>query len=143
MSDQEMNDLARPSKEQVIYANILVMGVWAGLAILFVTYFIYLSGVMPSHVDMDLIPKLWGLGVNEYLEKTNSPHGWGWVHLLSTGDFLNYIGFAFLAFMTVLCYLVLVKGYIRKKDWIYATIAILEILVLSVAASGLLGSGGH
>ncbi|MCP4456126.1 MAG: hypothetical protein GY809_32110, partial [Planctomycetes bacterium] len=33
MSDQEMNDLARPSKEQVIYANILVMGVWAGLGV--------------------------------------------------------------------------------------------------------------
>jgi hypothetical protein len=98
---------------------------------------------MPSHVDMDLIPKLWGHGVDEYLKLTNSPHGWGWVALLSKGDFLNYIGFAFLSFMTVLCYLVLVKGYIRKKDWIYATIAILEILVLSLAASGLLGSGGH
>ena len=92
---------------------------------------------------MSLIPKLWGKGVGEYLELTHSPHGWGWVALLSTGDFLNYLGFAFLALMTIFLYLVLVRGYIRQKDWIYAVIAVLEIVVLSVAASGILGAGGH
>lgn len=143
MSEQDTNLALRPSKEQVIYANILVIGVWTGIALLFITYFIYLSGIMPSHVDITEIPKLWGYGVNEYLELTHSPHGWGWVHLLGKGDFLNYLGFAFLALMTVFCYLVLLKGYIRKKDWVYAVIAFLEIVVLSVAASGLLGSGGH
>jgi len=137
------NMASRPSKEQVIYANILVIGVWIGLALLFVTYFIYLSGLMPSHVDISLVTGNWGKGVNEYLEITHSPHGWGWVALLGHGDFLNYIGFTFLALMTVVCYLVLLKGYIAKKDWIYAGIAFLEIAVLSIAASGLLGSGGH
>ena len=139
----QANSASRPSKEQVIYANILVIGVWIGLALLFVTYFIYLSGLMPSHVDMSLITNNWGKGVNEYLEITHSPHGWGWLTLLGNGDFLNYIGLAFLALMTIFCYLVLLKGYIAKKDWIYASIAFLEILVLSLAASGLLGSGGH
>ncbi|HCY85451.1 MAG TPA: DUF1634 domain-containing protein [Desulfobacteraceae bacterium] len=143
MSEATRNAASRPSKEQVIYANILVMGVWSGIAILFITYFIYLSGIMPTYVEITEIPKLWGLGVNEYLEHTHSPHGWGWVALLGNGDFLNYIGFALLALMTVVCYLVLLKGYFAKKDWIYAAIAVLEIVVLSVAASGLLGSGGH
>jgi hypothetical protein len=45
--------------------------------------------------------------------------------------------------MTILCYLVLVRGYVRQKNWIFATIALLEIVVLSVAASGLVGGGGH
>jgi hypothetical protein len=31
----------------------------------------------------------------------------------------------------------------RKKDWIFAAISILEIIVLSLAASGILGGGGH
>lgn len=137
------NLASRPSKEQVIYANILVIGVWIGLAVLFVTYAIYLSGLMPSHVDISLVTANWGKGVDEYLEITHSPHGWGWVALLSRGDFLNYLGFAFLALMTILCFLVLLKGYIAKKDWIYAGITLLEILVLSLAASGMLGSGGH
>jgi len=142
MNTQNKEDL-QPSPEQIIYANLLVIGVWAGIFILVTTYVIYLTGILPAHVDMSLIPKLWGKGVNEYLEITHSPHGWGWAALLSKGDFLNYIGFAFLALMTIFCYLVLVRGYSRQKDWMFAAIAVLEIVVLSVAASGILGAGGH
>ncbi|MGD9301395.1 MAG: hypothetical protein PVI13_07460 [Desulfobacterales bacterium] len=142
MNTQNKEDL-QPSPEQIIYANLLVIGVWTGIFILVVTYVIYVTGLLPAHVDMSLIPKLWGMGVSEYLEMTHSPHGWGWAALLSQGDFLNYLGFAFLALMTIICYLVLVRGYSRQKDWIYAAIAILEIVILSLAASGILGTGGH
>jgi hypothetical protein len=133
----------QPSREQIIYANLLIIGVWAGIFILVATYAIYLTGILPSHVEMSVIPTLWGKGVGEYLEITHSPHGWGWLSLLTKGDFLNYIGLALLALMTIVCYLVLVRGYIRQKNWIFTVIALLEIVVLSVAASGLLGSGGH
>ncbi len=142
MNTLKKEDL-QPSREQIIYANLLIIGVLAGLIILVTTYAIYVSGILPAHIEISLIPELWGKGVSEYLEITHSPHGWGWVHLLAKGDFLNYIGFAFLALMTIFCYLVLVRGYSRQKDWIYTTIAVLEIIVLSVAASGILGSGGH
>ena len=142
MDTQDKEGL-QPSPEQIIYANLLVIGVWAGIVILVATYVIYVTGILPAHVDMSLIPRLWGKGVNEWLEMTHSPHGWGWAALLTKGDFLNYIGFAFLALMTIVCYLVLVRGYSRQKDWIYAVVAILEIVVLSAAASGLLGAGGH
>ena len=143
MMNTQRDQALKPSREQLIYANLLIIGVWAGILILLTTYFIYLIGILPSHVEMALIPTVWGKGVAEYLEVTHSPHGWGWVSLLAKGDFLNYIGFAFLALMTIGCYLVLVRGYIRRKDWIFSAIAILEILVLSLAASGILGSGGH
>lgn len=133
----------KPSRDQIIYANLLVIGVWASIFILVITYCIYISGVLPAHVDMSLIAKLWGKGVSDYLEMTHSPHGWGWTSLLAKGDFLNYIGFAFLGLMTIFCFIVLLRGYIRQKNRIYAVIALLEILVLSLAASGILGSGGH
>jgi hypothetical protein len=141
--DTQNKESLKASREQIIYANILVIGVWAGIFILVATYAIYLSGILPSHVEMSIIPTLWGKGVGEYLEITHSPHGWGWVSLLTKGDFLNYIGLALLALMTIVCYLVLVRGYIRQKNWLFTVIALLEIVVLSVAASGLLGSGGH
>ena len=133
----------KPSREQIIYANLLIIGVWAGIFILAVTYAIYLTGILPSHVELSQIPTLWDKGVGEFIEITHSPHGWGWLYLLARGDFLNYIGFALLALMTIVCYLVLVRGYFRHKNWIYTVIAILEIVVLSLAASGILGSGGH
>ena len=142
MNTQNKEDL-QPSREQIIYANLLIIGVLAGLIILVTTYAIYVSGILPAHVEISLIPTLWGKGVGEYLEITHSPHGWGWVPLLAKGDFLNYIGFALLALMTIFCYLVLVRGYVRQKNWIFTAIALLEIVVLSMAASGILGSGGH
>ena len=141
--DTQNKENLKASREQIIYANILVIGVWAGIFILVTTYAIYLTGILHSHVELSLIPTIWGKGVGEYLEITHSPHGWGWVSLLTKGDFLNYIGLALLALMTIVCYLVLVRGYIRQKNWIFTVIALLEIVVLSVAASGLLGSGGH
>jgi hypothetical protein len=133
----------KPSKEQIIYANLLLMGMLTGIIIMLITYAIYLSGMLAPHVDLSLIINHWDKGIQEYLEITHSPHGWGWLALLGHGDFLNYIGFVLLALMTIFCYLVLVRGYARNKDWIFTTIAILEIVVLSIAASGILGGGGH
>jgi hypothetical protein len=133
----------KPTREQIIYANLLLMGMLAGIIIMIITYLIYATGILSPHVDMQLVSANWGHGIHEYLENTNSPHGWGWTALLMKGDFLNYIGFALLGLMTIFCYLVLVRGFIRKKDWIFAVISILEIVVLSLAASGLLGGGGH
>jgi len=141
--DEQEKLARRASKEQIIYANILVVGVWTSIAIMGITYFLYLSNIMPPYVDLHTITTLWDKGVKEYLELTHSPNGWGWVFLLNKGDFLNYIGFVLLAVMTIICYLVLVKGYLEKKDWLYTGIAVLEIVVLSLAASGIFGSGGH
>ena len=144
MQNRDEEQSVKASREQIIYANLLIIGVmggncrssWQPMAV-------YLSGVLPSHVDMTLIPKIWDKSVTDYLEITHSPHGWGWVALLAKGDFSNYIGLALLALMTIFCFMVLLRGYIRQKNWLFAVIAFLEIVVLSVAASGILGSGGH
>ena len=68
--------------------------------------------------------------------------GWGWVAVLNMGDYLNFIGIALLALVTIVCYLGILPTLFRNKDWVYGTIAILEILVLSLAASGIV-TGGH
>jgi len=137
------NDALKASDEQVLYANVLMIGVLVGLVIMAITYFIYLAGILPPHVDMAQLTQVWGKNVSEYLHETNTPHGWGWVYLLMKGDFLNYIGFALLGLLTVVCYTLLVRGYMQQKDWTYTAISVAEIIVLCVAASGILGTGGH
>ena len=139
----EKEKVSKPSNDQIIYANLLTVGVWSGIAILITTYAIYVSGLLAPHVDISAIPTVWGGSVSEYLESTHSPHGWNWISLLYRGDFINYIGFVLLALMTIFCYLVLLRGYIRDKNWVFSAIALLEIVVLSIAASGILGSGVH
>lgn len=137
------NTSHKPMKEQVTYANILQLGAWSGIVILFVTYGLYVLGILDPHVPVTLVPQHWGESVHLFMEATGAPDGWTWVTMLGTGDYLNFIGLALLALLTMVCYLVLIPGFVRHKDWTYALICIAEVLVLGVAASGILGSGGH
>jgi hypothetical protein len=76
-----------------------------------------------------------------YLEKFHIQPGWWWLGQIGKGDFANFIGIAFLAGVTIVCYMRILPILTAKKDWIYSVFALLEILVLSLAASGLLKSG--
>lgn len=142
MPDTKTSVKAPP--EQIAYANLLFLGAWAGILLMFLTYFIYATGIMSPHVPMETIIQNWDKGVSEYLHITDSPHGWGWVSMLNKGDFLNYLGMVLLAIMTIICYLsTLLPAYLKRKERVYLVICILEVVVLSAAASGFLGSGGH
>jgi len=142
MTDQPTQSL-KPMNEQITYANLLFIGAWAGILLMLITYFIYITGLISPHVDIAVIIQNWDKGVDEYLQITRTPHGWGWLRLLHKADFLNFIGVVLLAVLTIICYLCLIAGYKRRKDWIYLIICLSEIAVLAVAASGILGTGGH
>jgi hypothetical protein len=81
--------------------------------------------------------------VYEYLEQSGIQAGWAWFGNLQFGDMLNFLPIAFLSLLTIVCYIAILPGLIRKKDTAYVVIAVLEIIVLTVAASGILGTGGH
>ncbi len=137
------NDKPKASEEQLAYANLLGKGALAGLGLLIITFIVYMAGVLPNVVDFDKIQSYWKLRVAEYIHQTNSPTGWSWTGLLNNGDMLNYIGVAVLAGMTVICYLGILPIFIRKKDTTYLIIALIEVAVLLLAASGILTAGGH
>jgi hypothetical protein len=79
---------------------------------------------------------------DKLLEENGVKHGWGWVKLYGYGDFLNMFPIAFLASITILCYIAIIPTFFKKKDTIYATLAIIEVVILLGAASGLI-AGGH
>ncbi len=140
---------AEANEEQLLYARILAAGMYIGLGILLVTFALYLTGVMAPAVPIKKLPHYWILSAHEYLETINHHHlhleevvvGWGWLRLLHKADFLNFVGIAVLALVTVVCYLGILPTLFRKKDWIYGTIAILEVVILTLAASGLVSVG--
>ncbi len=133
----------RTPQEQVNYANLLFYGSWAALAIMAVTYLVYVSGLLAPHVPLNDLVLLWKQPVGVYLGKGNVPQGWGWVVLLGSGDFLNFIGIVLLAGMTVICFVPLIPAYLAKKEPIFALIALAEVVVLLLAASGIFGAGAH
>lgn len=132
---------ARP--EQVLYANILEKGMYLGLAILLITFVLYAFGIMKPYIPKAEIFRYWNQSVTDYLHMANIEAGWAWVGMLKYGDFVNFIGIAILAGVTIICYLSIVPTLFRSNDKIYAVLALLEAIILTVAASGILGSGGH
>jgi hypothetical protein len=131
------------SEEQVAYAKVLNVVMFLGLAIMVVTFIIYMLGILLSFIPPQDIPKYWGMKSSNFIHTFHAPTGWAWVALTNKGDYLNFVGIAILAGLTVLCYLVILPILIRKKDKAYVVIAIIEVLVLALAASGILKSGGH
>ena len=133
----------KASPEQVTYANMLFYGCWGGLALMAVTYTLYVTGIITPHVPLEKVPLLWSQPVRTYLELGNVPHGWGWTALLGKGDFLNFLGIVLLAGMTIFCYIPLIPAFLKRGEKGFALMALLEIIVLTIAASGIVGGGAH
>ena len=165
-----MQGNVKATEEQVAYAKLLDIGMKVGLAALVITFAIYLTGIMPPHTPVNDLPKYWKMPVKQYLletkidrhsdeyaaipaqppelrkkyiHDTNVHPGWSWLHRVDKGDFLNFIPIIFLASITVLCYIRIIPIFLGKKDVVYTLLAITEVVVLTLAASGYLGSGGH
>ncbi len=132
---------ARP--EQLVYAGILEKGMLLGLLLILVTFFLYVSGIVKSYLPLPEVPHVWQMNVHQYLEHCKIHPGWAWMGMLKYGDFINFLGIALLAGVTIICFLRIVPVLWRGGDKLYAALAVLEAVILSVAASGILGCGGH
>jgi hypothetical protein len=114
-----------------------------GLVMLLVTFAIYVFGIFTPHVPVNDLPQYWTMPVKDYLKAADIHAGWAWLNMLGKGDFLNFTGIAFLSAVTIFCYLRIIPILFRKKDTVYGILAIIEVLVLVLAASGILKGGGH
>ncbi len=138
------------SPEQTLYASVLEKGMLLGLGVMFITFILYVSGIITPAVPLDKLPEYWNMNVTDYLNAIETDYlhlghtvtGWTWTGLLGYGDFLNFIGIAILSLITIICYIVIVPTLWKNNDRVYAFIAIIEVIVLALAASGIL-KGGH
>ncbi len=140
---EKQNVSLEATPEQILYAKLLEKGMYIGLLILLITFGLYAFGIMDPYIPMNEISKYWTMNVDDYLHHANIKAGWAWVGMIKYGDFINFIGIVILAGITILCYAAIVPTLMRSKDTIYVVLAILEVIVLTVAASGILGAGGH
>ena len=141
--EEQTSPTLQATPEQVLYARILEKGMLIGLFVLLVTFAIYAFGIMTPYIPLEKISGYWHLNVHDYL---NHPDlqikaGWGWVHMLGYGDFINFIGIAILAGITILCFLTIIPTLLRNNDKVYAVMAALEAFILFTAASGILAVG--
>lgn len=131
------------AEEQLAYANLLDIGMKVGFLSLLATFAAYLAGVFAPHVPVSDLPRYWAMPVKAYLAATGVRPGWGWIHMLDRGDFLTFVGIALLSGVTIICYVAIIPIFLRKGNRLYGALSLVEVLVLAMAASGLLTAGGH
>jgi hypothetical protein len=139
--DEKPTASLEATPEQILYAKLLEWGMYIGLLILFITFALYAFGIMDPYIPMDKISGYWNLNVHDYLEHAGIKDGWAWLGMLKYGDFVNFIGIAILAGVTIICYAAIVPTLLRSNDKVYAILAVLEVIILSAAASGILAVG--
>ena len=127
--------------EQEIYADWLDTGTRIGFIVLVGTFLTYTGGFATPYIAFADLPKYWGLPVDAYLAATGAPTGWGWLALAARGDFMNFTGVALLGAITMICYARVLPVLVGRRDYLYAAIAVAELLILGASASGLIGSG--
>lgn len=139
--EEKTNTLLKASPEQILYAKILEKGMYFGLLILFITFGLYAFGILDPYIPLGKISEYWSYNVHDYLEHAEIKAGWAWLGMLKYGDFINFIGVAILAGVTIFCYAAIVPTLLKNKDVIYAVLAVLEVIILGAAASGILAVG--
>jgi hypothetical protein len=127
---------------ELIYARWLAWGARAGLALLVAAFLAYLSGWAEPLIPLPDLPRLWTLPLERYLEASGAPTGWRWLALAARGDYANLAGVAVLGLVSLVCYLRLLGILITRGERALAAIALLQIVVLAAAASGLFTGGG-
>ena len=145
------NHNTQATEEQVLYAAILEKGMYTGLALMVITFALYVFGIVPSVVPLSEISIYWSTPVHDYLVAINTnflhweqlPTGWSWMKLLGYGDFLNFLPIAILSGITIVCYMVITPGLFARKDKAMAFMALAEVVILTLAASDLLSVGAH
>ena len=142
-SQELTNNYQVVTKEQLLYTSFLRVLSKIGLGLLVVTFIIYVGKLLPPKIPFEELSKYWSLSSEEYLRATGIQGGWSWLHLIGYGDFVTFLAISFLAAVTSICYLSIIPSYLRRGDKIYGSLAIIEVLVLIIAASGILKAGGH
>jgi hypothetical protein len=140
MTDKSQTSL-EAGPEQVLYAKVLRKGMYLGLVILFITFAIYALGIIKPYIPKDKISFYCTMNVHDYLYYAKIKDGWSWLGMLRYSEFINFIGIVILAGVTIICYIAIIPVLLKNNDKLYATMALLEVLILGLAASGILTVG--
>jgi hypothetical protein len=126
---------------QLTYAKVLDVGGKIGFVVLLLLFLLYLSGMVPGLIPIRDLPRYWGMKAGDFNAAVGVRTGWHWLSMLGKGDYLTFIGIAILAGLSIACQASICPLFVRRRDWIYLAIGVAQVLVLLLAASGVLKGG--
>ncbi len=125
------------------YADGMEVGVWACLAGLSVAYALYLFGFLPPHATVEQVMASWHLPAGQFREACAMYAGWSWLMAFREGDYLSLLLIAFLASISIGCSIRLIPFLVKERDLPLLFIALVQLAVMVLAASGWVSGGGH
>lgn len=99
-------------------------------------YVLYVFHLLPLSVSLETISGNWHISSNEAAAKGIVLTGWQWIAHLPKADILSLASIAILTMTPVICLAVAHTGFLKREDYAYTIISILQIVVLLVAVSG-------
>ena len=128
------------TEQRKAYADLLDVLVKIGLILIVATFVPHVLGILSPRVPLNRSSELWSLPLDEYVARTGVRPGIWWAGMLHYADYLPLAGVAFLASASILCYLRVIPIFARQGMAAYVVIAVLQVLVLLLAASGVLAA---
>ncbi len=126
---------------QLIYAKLLERGTRLGLALLVLSFAAYVLGWLAPLVPLEQLPQLWSLPLADYLERSATPTGWGWLRIAHKADMGGLVGIALLAGCSLPPLAAVLLHARRHGDRVTVALCTAQILVVLAAASGVLSAG--
>jgi hypothetical protein len=127
--------------EQLRYAQWLHWSGWLGLAVLVAAFLVYATGLVAPAIPLARLPELWKLSSQDFMQLHGLEGGWHWIRALNRSDMLNVLAIAILSGCSALPLLAVTPIYLRRGDRIYASLCLLVVGVLVLAASGVISAG--
>ena len=129
-----------PDPVQSRYARWLAWGTRVALACLMAGFLAYVLGLAP-HVPIEKLPAIWQVPSAQLLRDTGLRPGWHWASLLHRSDMLVLAAIALLSSVSIACVAAVIPLFARRGERVFAAMCVLQIVVLLLAASGLLTTG--
>jgi hypothetical protein len=139
--DNPIDDVIVAGREQTCYARLLLYGGWTSLIALVLGFIVYAVGVLPPLIEVEELSAVWSLSSQHLREQRGHPSGWNWLYLLRYGDIFNLMGIALLASCSAVPLLAVSRLYWLRRDRMYALLSGAQVMVLLLAASGLVAVG--
>jgi len=138
---QDPSSKSHVQKEQLAYAGVLDK--LSHFAILFLagSYATYIFNLLPPKVSIADIAANWHLRAPVMQAKLNAPLGWSFMSNAESfwrGDALSYLAIIIICMIPVVCLLVFSACFFREKRPVFGVIALVQVLILLVAATGIL-----
>ncbi len=126
---------------QLAYAKTLDIVAHAVMLVIGAGYLLYIMQLLPLSVPIETVAGNWQLSSSELQAKLHLFSGWSCfasLPLLLHGDAVSYASVVMLSMATILCLATAVIVFFREKNHLFLMIAILQVVVLLVAASGVM-----